>query len=443
MKRTVRKVFFKKKLLRMVRYGARRLAAPASQTSLHIWASVILLCGFSLIMICSASAYTCQTSSDYGNDPFYFTKRQGMFMLLGFAVMFVGRVLDYRMLFCIKWIIYLGGILCIGLLRSPLGLSENGATRWLNLGFSTLQVAEVVKVSVIIMLAFLVRYFYQKLGTVQLTFVLWIAGGLPAALLLLISNDLSSAIVVLGITYLVSLVCTKTWRLHLAALAAVFAFAGLYVLSIAWNMPDPAEITSLNFRTQRIAAWLDPERYPKGPGYQVRQALYAIGSGGLFGKGLGNSMQKLEAIPEAQNDMIFSVICEEMGVIGGLMVVGLLGALLWGIRRTAEEANEIFGGAICTAVFSHIAVQSIINLCVNVNFFPNTGLPLPFFSYGGTSVFFIQAEIALVLSVEQRRTDLEHRKNASENKKLNRRRSSSKGIMREKKSREGTYGKLL
>ena len=236
----------------------------------------------------------------------------------------------------------------------------------------------------------------------QLTIYLWIAGGVPAVLLLILSNDLSSSVVVLGITFVVSFVCTKTWKLHVGVAALMFLVVGLYVAKIAMDLPSPSEIENLPFRVRRIAAWIDPERYASGQGYQVLQALYAIGRGGLFGTGLGNSIQK-SILPEAANDMIFSILCEEMGAVGAALAIGLLAYLLYQILRVSISAENIYGSALALGVFAHIGLQSIINIAVNCSVFPNTGLTLPFFSSGGSSIAFLLVEVAMVLSVERER----------------------------------------
>ena len=149
----------------------------------------------------------------------------------------------------------------------------------------------------------------------------------------------------------------------------------------------------------RIAIWLDPEKDPDGIGFQTLQALYAIGSGGIFGKGLGGSMQKLGFLPEAQNDMIFSIICEELGLIGGLTVLLLFMILIWRLLYIIVNTRDLFGALLVTGVMGHIAIQVLLNVAVVTNFIPNTGISLPFISYGGTAVIFTLAEIGMAISV--------------------------------------------
>ena len=157
--------------------------------------------------------------------------------------------------------------------------------------------------------------------------------------------------------------------------------------------------SSENFRIRRVLAWLRPEENLSAGGYQVLQSLYAIGSGGIFGKGLGNSAQKLGTIPEAQNDMIFSIICEELGIFGGIIVLLLFAYLLYRLFFIAQNAPDLVGSLMVTGIFIHIALQVILNIAVVLNLMPNTGITLPFISYGGTSVVFLMSEMGLALSV--------------------------------------------
>ena len=159
--------------------------------------------------------------------------------------------------------------------------------------------------------------------------------------------------------------------------------------------------TSENFRIQRILAWLHPEANLDEGGYQVLQALYAIGSGGFFGKGLGNSAQKLGTIPEAQNDMIFAIECEELGVFGAVLLLLMFGYLMYRLFFIAQNAPDLYGSLVVTGIFAHIALQVVLNLFVVLNLMPTTGITLPFVSYGGTSILFLMVEMGIALSVSR------------------------------------------
>lgn len=369
-----------------------------------LWIALIFLCAYGAMMVFSATAYQCGISEDYNYNSFYFVERQGMFMAAGFAGILVLQFANYRILKYFAWPLYLSGIMSILLLKTPLGVSANGATRWLKLpGIGQFQVSEWVKICVIVFLAYMIDKNKQHLSSPKVTFYLWIAGAIPTALLFKISNDLSSSAVILGICFIMSFISTKTEKLHLAVFIAAVLVIVMYVWSIWNNMPTPEQLNSMSFRVGRIAAWLDPDRYAATQGHQTLQGLYAIGRGGVFGKGLGGSIQKMGQIPEAENDMIFSVICEELGIIGALVLIYLFGYLIYQIARVMVSAPDLFGGMLSLGVFAHLTLQSIFNICVNLAILPNTGIPLPFISYGGTSVFCLLAgEMAIVFSVEHR-----------------------------------------
>ena len=174
------------------------------------------------------------------------------------------------------------------------------------------------------------------------------------------------------------------------------------IISIVWAIFNTSIVEVLGFRGGRILAWRDPEAYAQDKGFQTLQALYAIGSGGIWGKGLGQSMQKLDFIPEAQNDMIFSIICEELGLFGAIAIILMFIMLLWRMMIVANNAPDLFGALLVVGVMGHIAIQVILNIAVVTNTIPNTGISLPFISYGGSSVLFLMMEIGLVLSVARR-----------------------------------------
>ena len=396
----------------------------------QIWAVTLILCFFGAIMIYSASSTTCANSEKYNYDSFYYFKRQMVFILLGLVCMVILPKLNYTGFWHFTTVGYLVGI---GLILWVFAKGEeiNGAKRWFQLGPISFQVAELVKVFVILALACLIqrRYVYMKprhkifekrsakviqaadwirptiiKNNSYFVVLLWGVGAVPAVMLWQLSRDLSSAIVVLGITYLITVVCIKSPKLKIVALVCVIAVSLAMVLSIYFNLPSETLINAdtYSFRKARIAAWLAPQKYASTKSYQTLQSLYAIGSGGIFGKGFGNSVQKKPGfIPEAHTDMIFSIICEELGLVGALVIIGLLIYLLYLIYQVAKNSENVYGSVLAMGVFFHIGVQSIINIAVNINLFPNTGIPLPFFSYGGTSIVIIMAEMGLVISIDR------------------------------------------
>lgn len=364
--------------------------AEMPRVEFHILIVTILLCCYGAIMICSATGSMKETEDHF------------MFIAFGVVVILAFQFINYHILSKFVFLIYLVGLVCIFLLKTKWGVDVNGAVRWLKIFGFQFQVAEPVKLCVIIMLAWMVWKFYGTKNKKMLVLYCWLIGGVPALLLLTISNDLSSGIVVLGITFLITLLCTETFKLHAGVFGAAVALVGVYVYTIATDMPTEQEIGNLPFRKQRIAAWIDPYRYQE-EGHQIRQSWYAIGSGGFWGKHLGMSLQKSGTLPEAETDFILAVLCEELGIFGLCLLLLLVGLLLYYIYLVAiNYRKSIFGRVLCVGVFAHIAIQGLINLAVVTGVFPNTGLPFPFMSSGGTSLLCYLAEIAIVISVERR-----------------------------------------
>ena len=393
----------------------------------QIWAVTLILCFFGAIMIYSASSTTCANSEKYNYDSFYYFKRQMVFILLGLVCMVILPKLNYTGFWHFTTVGYLVGI---GLILWVFAKGEeiNGAKRWFQLGPISFQVAEPVKVFVILALACLIqrRYVYMKprhkifekrsakviqaadwirptiiKNNSYFVVLLWGVGAVPAVMLWQLSRDLSSAIVVLGITYLITVVCIKSPKLKIFALVCVIAVSLAMVLSIYFNLPSETLINAdtYSFRKARIAAWLAPQKYASTKSYQTLQSLYAIGSGGIFGKGLGQRMPKMGFIPESHNDMIFSIICEELGLFGAVCLILVFVALIFRMLLIALNTEDLFGSLIVIGFMTHIAIQVFINIAVVTNTIPPTGIPLPFISYGGTSILFLMAEMGLALSV--------------------------------------------
>ena len=213
------------------------------------------------------------------------------------------------------------------------------------------------------------------------------------------TENLSTAIIIFCITLGMIFVAHPEMKPFIILFAVGIVLIGAFVIFLVTTLD-----TSDSFRIRRILVWLHPEDYASGDGYQTIQALYAIGSGGLLGRGLGNSIQKLGSVPEAQNDMIFSIICEELGILGGMVVLLLFAYLLYRLFFIAQNAPDMFGSLMVSGIFLHIALQVVLNIGVVVNLLPNTGVTLPFISYGGTSILFLMAEMGLALSVARQIT---------------------------------------
>lgn len=354
---------------------------------------VLFLVGFGMVMVFSSSSY--EANLKLGDSTRYL-RQQLLASILGLVAMMVVANIPYHFWERFAVPAYIGSAVLI-LLIIPFGYSSGGATRWLYIGPLSLQVAEVAKLGMILFLSSLICKMGKRIRTNK-GFMLVLGIPLPIALMIWrITNNLSSAIIVMAIAVLMLFVsCPDYKRFFLLGLItlAVAAAAVFYVVQTA-----EAHVDDLDFRGARVLAWLDPEAYSSDTGFQTLQALYAIGSGGVLGKGLGQSMQKRGFLPEAQNDMIFSIICEELGLFGGIAVIIMFLMLIWRLMIIANNAADLYGALLVVGVMGHIAVQVILNIAVVTNTIPNTGISLPFISYGGSSVMFLLIEIGITLSV--------------------------------------------
>ena len=310
-------------------------------------------------------------------------KKQFFAAALGMLAMYLISCMDYHIFEKYAIAAYLIS-LALSTLVLFAGNAYNGSRRWLSLGPLSFQPSEFAKLAVILFLARMVgRQKKKRNSFLNLVFV--IALVLPIVALVG-TNNLSTAIIILGIAVIVVFVSDKRY-MQFVWIAA--AGAGMMALFLGME----------SYRLERIAIWKNPEAYEKG--YQTIQGLYAIGSGGLFGRGFGESIQKLGFVPEAQNDMIFSIICEELGFVGATILMLVFLMLIWRFMVIAVHAPDLFGSLIAAGAMGHIAIQVILNVAVVTNTIPNTGITLPFISYGGTSVLFLLSEMGLVLAVSR------------------------------------------
>ena len=352
---------------------------------------VLFLLGFGLVMVYSTSAYDANIQT--GDSAFYLKKQLGA-TILGLAVMIVVANIPYHFWERLAALGYAGSLVLI-LLIIPFGIEANGAKRWLNIAGISLQPAEVAKLGMILFLASLICRMGKKIRTGRGFFMVLLVPAPICVLVWKVTSNLSSAIIILGIAVLMLFVSSPDYKRFI-----IMGLAGCAVCALAvFLIVNAASSDSLNFRGERVLAWLDPEAYASDKGFQTLQALYAIGSGGILGKGLGQSMQKLGFLPEAQNDMIFSIICEELGLFGAFAVLLMFILLIWRFMVIANNSPDLFGALLVVGVLGHIAIQVILNVAVVTNTIPNTGISLPFISYGGSSVLFLLTEIGIVLSV--------------------------------------------
>ena len=339
---------------------------------------VLLLAVFGLVMLFSISEYNGRVR--FGDSAYYF-KKQLFATALGLMTMYIVAETDYRFLVRLAPAAYL---LSMGLSTAVLfvGQEINGSKRWLNFGPLSFQPSEFAKAAVILFLT------WQIQGSKKITAGFWFMCRTMLTLLPIVglvgSNNLSTAIIILGIGVILIFISDPGYARFIG-----MGVTGAAVIAVF--------LAAESYRLERLAIWRNPEKYEKG--FQTIQGLYAIGSGGLFGRGFGSSLQKLGFVPEAQNDMIFSIICEELGIFGGIFVLILFGYLLYRLFFIAQNAPDLFGSLIVTGIFIHIALQVILNIAVVLNLMPNTGVTLPFISYGGTSIVFLMLEMAIALSV--------------------------------------------
>lgn len=345
---------------------------------------IFLLC-FGLVMLYSSSSYT---SANLYDDSAHYLKLQFRNILVGVIPMYFFAKVDYHFWKKFGFFAYFCSFALCVLVMFPIpGLtrSSHGQSRWLNLGPLSFQPSELAKLAVIIFLAMLIERIPKKLGDfpsiIKVMVIMF-----PLFAVIAYSN-LSTAVIVFGIAVCMLFVASPKYKQFVIVGAVGVSFVVAFIMLAS-------------YRSGRVQAWLHPET-AGDDGYQTLQGLYAIGSGKLFGKGLGESLQKMGNVPESQNDMIFTIICEELGLFGAICVILLYVLLLWRMMVIANNAKDLYGALLVTGIMSHIAIQVILNIAVVTNTIPNTGVILPFISYGGTSLVFLMAEMGLALSVSK------------------------------------------
>ena len=341
---------------------------------------VLILVVFGLVVLYSTSAYNGRVKFA---DSAYYLKKQFFATSLGLAAMYAVSRIDYH-----KWerLAVLGYLASIVLSTAVLffGDEYNGSKRWLSLGPLSFQPSEFAKVAVILLLASVISRRVRKMKSLKQMFLVMLL--ILPIVGLVGTNNLSTAIIIMGIAVILVFVASPKYLQFVAMGGLGAGFLAIF-LSVE------------SYRLERLAIWRNPEAYEKG--YQTLQGLYAIGSGGLFGVGYGQSMQKLGFVPEAQNDMIFSIICEEFGLVGAALLMLLFLLMGWRLLMIAGHVTDLFGCMIAVGIMGHILIQVILNIAVVTNTIPNTGITLPFISYGGTSVLFLLSEMGLALNVSR------------------------------------------
>jgi len=373
--------------------GPRKKKKPRRFYDYSLLFTIIFLTVFGLVMIYSSSSYNAQVVLEKSAS--YYMERQAVIALAGFIMMLVISKIDYHFFAKFTYLAIIVSYACMILVNfTPLGIEVNGKKRWLGTRSVRFQPTELVKVTVILVLAVIITKLGKEINHIRtIGMILALFGPLA---LLVTANNLSSGIIICGIIFVMLFIaCKKKWPFAACVVGGIIVYCIAEPLAVAVT-----EIGLLKkYQLSRILVWKDPESYPLDGGFQVLQGLYAIGSGGLLGKGLGQSIQKLSFLPEPQNDMIFAIICEELGLFGAVSVILIFLFMIYRFMLIAGNAPDLFGALLVIGVMAHIAIQVILNIAVVTNVIPNTGITLPFISYGGTSVLFLMIEMGIVLSV--------------------------------------------
>ncbi len=365
-----------------------KMISLKSGTDLPFLFLVLTIVVIGLIMMFSASypnAYYL-----HKEDSFYFIKNQLIFAIIGIIAMFSISYIDYNIFH--KWAVPISGIsfflLVVVLLMPPI----NGVHRWVQLGSFSFQASEITKFAIVVSFAHFINLNFNRMGTFKYGILPYIIILAPTVVLLALEPHISCTVIVVllaaGMLFIGG-VKLKWFGMVLGAIASALIYLVVFT-------------DKLTYANNRISGWLDP--FSPGAGvdtWQTRQGLYAIGSGGLWGLGLGNSRQKHLYIPEPQNDFIFSVVCEELGFIGAVVILLLFAFLIWRGMIISMKAKDKFGSLLGIGLTAQVGLQVILNIAVVTNTIPNTGISLPFFSYGGTSLLMLLAQMGIILSISR------------------------------------------
>ncbi len=366
------------------------LSSSLKDTEKLFLLTVILLSALGTVMVFSSGyAYS---EFRYG-DAFYFVKRQSLFLLIGLGVMVVGAYFPPSFYKKMAIPLYITTLLLLGLVLA-IGMVGNGAQRWISIGPITIQPSEIAKLTMVMMLA----YYYAgkeeraKKGRLRSEFVegtlLPCIIMLVPVLLVMLQKHLS-CIIILGTIGIILIILSGSALKYIGAFSALGALGVSYIAFFT------------DYTKERITVWRNPEAYKLTGGWQTLQGLIAIGSGGMFGKGLFRGELKYCYVSEPANDMIFAILCEELGFVGALVTILLFGVLVFTGYKIAFRTDDCFARLLTLGIITKIAVQTLLNIAVVTNTIPNTGISLPFFSYGGSSLVMLFLEMGIVLSVSK------------------------------------------
>lgn len=353
---------------------------------------VLVMLSLGIVMVMSASSPTslAETGKSYN-----YVKTQAVSAIIGLVGMFIISKIDYKIYKKFYKVIYFVVIILLASV-AVMGKSVSGAKRWIDLGFISFQPSEVAKIGLIIFYAELLTQNRDKLKELGKGFFYPIAYLIPiVGILILLQNHLSATVLIVLIISVIMLMAGSRLKYFLSfgLAGAGIGGAGLFAY---------AKMTGAGaFRIQRLVTFMNPFQDKQGAGWQIIQSLYAIGSGGLFGVGLGNSTQKYLYLPEAHNDFIFSIIAEELGFVGCIAVIILFAIFIWRGILIAMKAPDMFGSLVAVGITTMVGLQAIINIAVVTSSMPNTGMPLPFFSYGGTALLILLGSVGILLNISR------------------------------------------
>lgn len=345
---------------------------------------VLILVMFGLVMVFSSSYYYAMTDSHF-NDKFFFFNRQLRWAVVGFVAMVLCMSINTEFFRRISILAYIAIVGILGIVL-VVGVATKGSQRWLEVLGTSFQPSEFAKFIIII---FMSGYVIKNRNLLNGNFIMFLKCAFPVilAFILIATENLSTGIVVMVVGLMIMFVASnKVMNFVVFGLMGIVGFIVLVLI-------EP-------YRRARITGWLDPWSDPSDSGYQIIQSLYAVASGGLFGLGIGQSRQKT-FIPESYNDIIFAIICEELGLVGAVVVIMLFALLIWRGIKIAMTAKDKYSSYAATGITTMIAIQVIMNIAVVTNSMPNTGMPMPFISYGGTSLVVMMASMGLLLNISR------------------------------------------
>lgn len=377
-----------------------RFSLPKREESdFTIIACVVLLSFIGLIMVTSSSYYYAYTTLD---DSMFLFRQQCKWIGVGALALIFAMKVPLRLVRKYAKLIYFASVF-FSFIVIFVGTSANGSTRWLGVGSLSFQPAELAKIGVALYMAVLVEEHQNDITDAKVFAKLFTVVCIPTALVAY--QNLSSGIIIACIGVVIMFVGGARWKHFFCIVGPILALVVLVVvlpmIIPVESLPEPIKgfMEEFMYRTMRVQAWLNPFAYAQDEGYQIIQSMYAVASGGFFGRGLGQSIQKLGFIPEAYNDIIFSIICEELGMFGAIIVIALFAVFTWhGIKISLFAPNK-FTSLVSAGIVGQIAVQAILNIAVNTNSIPATGISLPFISYGGSSMLFLMISVGILLNI--------------------------------------------